>query len=249
MKTVLMILAMSAVLLVGACSKGGSDPLASGASPLSGQNLANETVTQSTSLVLYMAILNQLFDSYSKGLNAVAVYDRPSEAVNFLGNSTGRASATIGIPKDTASTPEETASMSEDSTTVPVDIYYDIGDTTSTIVPNLTINFTNFSNTGKLFFTGTFTFEAYWKVSSQATYLDSLIIEGSADFAGDFAGSIVFDNAHVGLDGNGHLVDLSERANDSEGDFPYIGLYNIFGMVTIYSGEQRINLYPQLPDN
>ena len=207
---------LSAVLLLsGSCSSGGSDPMAASTdgSSLSGQNLANATVYESTGVEFYMLFLNQIHQTYLKALSSTSQFASEGGTVNFLGNFTGNALATATL------------------------------DTTSALIPELSIKYSNFSDTGTLFYAGTIRYSSVWQGTGSSHALYSLVLNGKAEFAGAYAGTIEFQNMKVGLDAAGRPVDLVERAQDPQRDLP------LNGNVIIVSGDEVFNFNPNMVDH
>lgn len=216
MKVLVTVIALGAVLVFGACSSGGTDPLATSpdGSSLSGQNLANATVIEDNSIEFYMLILDQLYNTYLKGLNGTSGFSSSGQTVNFLGNFSGNAFATA-----------DTQGISVD------------------LVPELTIEYKNFSNTGRLFFAGTVNYPNIYRSTGGDLVLHSLKLNGTVEFAGDYAGSVTFENMRVGLEPTGQPVDLILRAENPEWTLP------LEGVVIVTSGGEVVRFHPNNVDH
>ncbi|MBW7997632.1 MAG: hypothetical protein FVQ81_13850 [Candidatus Glassbacteria bacterium] len=215
------LLLISTAFCLASCGSDRGDPLAVspndqfGGSLVSGGHLSNVDVSEDTKFDFIQRVLLQLYDTYFEAIGVASRAPDQEQTVRILGSFTGNAMSNITIPGSPPSSGNS--------------IY------------NLEMVFNDFSNTGRLFFGGTVEFTGEWRVVNGKIVPYIVKLSKGLAFAGDYSGTIEFDNFWLAIDAQGNLVDLIAWLKIPALERPRLPFA---GGVTIVSGSSRLLFNP-----
>jgi len=216
---------LAAAALWAGCSSGRGDPLAAGDRAgdyggllISGADGPNLAVTDQNRLDLCQEVFSQLYSVYLKAVPAVITSPVVANGVRVLGNYKGYA-----VVRDLTDIPD---SLENNQT-----LYFD-----------LTVTFFDYSESGLLYIGGGVGCSTSMKKSGNQWLQEDLLLSDGLAFAGNFSGSIEFEDFLLPVDPAGGLISF-------DADEGVLGSHRLTGNVVIKSGDQtfRFNPYYQSP--
>ena len=202
------------------CSNNRVDPVATenvagdfGGWLASGGDGPNEIVEYGERLIFFQNIFTRFYGSFKKSLFPLAMAPSFINSVRVLGNSKGNFTVEYS------------------------DVIPDSLKNSSTNYYNLNMTFYDYSDDGRNYLGGKLSCSTSIKISTGGSEQADMLLDGGLVFAGDYTGSIEFDNFNALLHSDGKLVGLSPDSVD-------LSKHIVSGNIIIRSGDETFTFNP-----